>query len=344
LQALKKLFKKKQGRGVYVSTDTEVFNRYIHSLVFSIRSANQPIYYYAAGNSLKDIDGDMYAAMAFKNVTIAGKNHDRRHLLVTLSDRKKLWSSKLLSNNYFVPSRKASYHVPILQHPMMYEKGHWNRPIIETERNRSLILIGTFSDVYTEEICSTFDIADRRAIRSNLENVRKHQIEYLPQDLEHKIIIIDSSSNEVKRPNLRQTLYCNYFFMALPGCVMPHAHNLAEALSVGCIPIIEAGYARRCHPPLEDGVNAIVFKDIEELNERVEFAFSQSKVECDRLSRGALTYYDNYMHPQKVAEGILNSKNKSIFLCAEHQSVIAYKRYLKKRRYLKKIFPFLDAK
>jgi hypothetical protein len=338
LQALKKIFKKKQRRGVYISTDTEIFNRYIHSLVFSLRIANLPIYYRATGDSLKDIGSDMYAAMAYENVTVVGEDFDKGHLLATLSDKKKLWSSKLLSNNYFAPSRKGSYHVPILQHPMMYEKGHWNRSIVETGRYRSLILIGSFSDAYTEEISSTFDIADRRSIRLNLENSRKHQIAYSLQELEYKITIIDSSSNEVKRPNLRQSLYHNYFFMALPGCVMPHAHNLAEALSVGCIPIIEAGYARRCYPPLEDDVNAILFRDIDDLNERIEFAFSQSKDECNRLSRGALAYYHNYMHPQKVAEGILNTKNKNIFLCAEHQSVSAY------RHYLKEIGQLVDAK
>ncbi len=49
------------------------------------------------------------------------------------------------------------------------------------------------------------------------------------------------------------------FVICTPGTSMPFAHNVIEAMSQGCIPILE--YAHYFSPQLEDGLNCLSFSD-----------------------------------------------------------------------------------
>ena len=63
-------------------------------------------------------------------------------------------------------------------------------------------------------------------------------------------------------PDLRPTLAKFRYYMAYPGVFMPFSHNVFEAMSVGCIPIIEDKYADLFQPKLEHLKNSFKFSTI----------------------------------------------------------------------------------
>ena len=58
------------------------------------------------------------------------------------------------------------------------------------------------------------------------------------------------------------------FYFALLGVVLPFAHNVVEAMSAGVIPFLQEGYANLFQPALIDRLQAVTFKDINDLEAR----------------------------------------------------------------------------
>lgn len=63
-------------------------------------------------------------------------------------------------------------------------------------------------------------------------------------------------------PDLRPILAKFRYSMAFNGVFMPFSHNVIEAMSVGCIPIIEYKYADLIQLKLEHLKNSFIFSAI----------------------------------------------------------------------------------
>lgn len=101
------------------------------------------------------------------------------------------------------------------------------------------------------------------------------------------------SSGSVPEKNYLASFKNVSFFICAPGTYMPFAHNVIEAMSQGCIPIIEYG----CYfsPPLKDGENCLAFSDPETLIRAVNTALTMSDDEIVNMRRSVIKYYHDYL-------------------------------------------------
>ena len=92
------------------------------------------------------------------------------------------------------------------------------------------------------------------------------------------------------------------FALCPPGLMMPHAHNLTEAMAVGTIPI--TNYAAWCRPQMISGEDCIGFSTIAELDAAVELALSASSAEVVRLRTGVCNTYDSQHDPARFGKTV----------------------------------------
>jgi hypothetical protein len=124
---------------------------------------------------------------------------------------------------------------------------------------------------------------------------------------------------------LRPTLAKFNYFLACPGVTMPYAHNIIEAMSVGCIPIIQKEYATMFFPALENEINAIIFSGLSELVSRIKFALNLPESQIGFMRREVTKYYNNQLTPLALRHKLLKYPYSKIYLQAEHNSVALIK-------------------
>lgn len=232
---------------------------------------------------------------------------------------------------YFLPKSEEYIHIPMSMHPQFYHLNLWNQALdFSKARKKSVFMVGNF----TREHYSGFEktpfkqpsrvqvvdyLKDKNLIApvSNTDELN----EFLKSEDDQKCIILDSKKTPVHINELRQTLSQFFFYIVLPGVIMPFSHNVIECLSTGTIPIIHENYAQLFTPELEHMKTAIIFKDLEDLAIKLEEAYSMDDQTLNGMTSNILAYYNNYLTPQKVVELIESNPNKKIYLQAEHLSV-----------------------
>jgi hypothetical protein len=119
-------------------------------------------------------------------------------------------------------------------------------------------------------------------------------------------------------------LASSYFILATPGIRMPLCFNVVEAMSVGTIPIIQ--YPEHFNPPLEHGLNALVFDDRIDLIDKIKLALKLSPEVLNEISKNTIEYYDKYLHPKRIAFDIEQMKDDRItlYINAEQASLDDY--------------------
>jgi hypothetical protein len=146
---------------------------------------------------------------------------------------------------------------------------------------------------------------------------------------EGKIILVDRGRFSISQGQWRRYLSKFDFFLACPGVSMPLAHNIIEAMSCGCIPIIEQGYASLFIPPLTDRQNALFFNQTTHQPEEVlRAALKMPEDAIKKMRSQVLSYYENYLTPHAVVKAIEETKPRTVFLNAEAHSV----RLIRERR------------
>jgi hypothetical protein len=100
---------------------------------------------------------------------------------------------------------------------------------------------------------------------------------------------------------LAQLASCN-FFLALPGMIMPMCHNAIESMAVGTIPILE--YPEEFYPPLEHGVNSIVYSGAPDAVEKIKYALSLPNENVLKMRAAVVEYYEKYLSPGAFAATI----------------------------------------
>lgn len=83
------------------------------------------------------------------------------------------------------------------------------------------------------------------------------------------------------------------FFLAPPGWVMPHCHNIVEAMSVGTIPI--TNYGGYLAPSLEDGVTCLAFDTAEGAVAAVRRALAMPPAEVAAMRASVVRYHDEHL-------------------------------------------------
>ncbi|NJO00632.1 MAG: hypothetical protein HC880_02130 [Bacteroidia bacterium] len=93
---------------------------------------------------------------------------------------------------------------------------------------------------------------------------------------------------------------------------MPLSHNVIEAMAVGTIPILE--YPEHFHPPLEHGVNAIIFQGKDDLVNKVREVLQLSAERIAILRKNVVDYYQQNLIGSAFIEKIEN--HSAPHLCA----------------------------
>lgn len=81
---------------------------------------------------------------------------------------------------------------------------------------------------------------------------------------------------------------------------MPWAHNMAESMAVGTIPILQ--YTNWCSPPLTHNENCLAFKDAEDLQNVIELALEMAQEEIERMRKNVILYYEKHLSPASVVK------------------------------------------
>jgi hypothetical protein len=89
------------------------------------------------------------------------------------------------------------------------------------------------------------------------------------------------------------------FFLSPPGWVMPHSHNIIEAMTAGAIPI--TNYGHLFYPPLRDGIDCLAFTSLDDLVEVIQRAIAMPTPEVEELRRGVIAYYRDHLQPSAFA-------------------------------------------
>lgn len=115
------------------------------------------------------------------------------------------------------------------------------------------------------------------------------------------LFVLSENTDESTRlhratPRQYQTLLSRSdFFLAPPGVLMPHCHNIIEAMAVGAIPI--TNYGAYLSPPLEPDVNCIAFQTSDELTAQLRRVLSMPDAEIRRMRANVLRYYESHLDP-----------------------------------------------
>ncbi len=100
---------------------------------------------------------------------------------------------------------------------------------------------------------------------------------------------------------------------------MPQSHNLTECMSVGSVPILQ--YASFLAHPLHDGVNCLVYNDLDHLEVVIERARGMPEDRIEEMRQNVLKYYDEVLSPVAVAACVRDCTSGVITVMAEQASV-----------------------
>lgn len=243
-----------------------------------------------------------------------------------------------LSNDYFLSFvnnhfEDLEYHIPMCEFPLVYHRLNWDIEILETKkRKRSFFMAGNLDkDLYnTIEKAGKFKIPSRVTISAFLKEKEYYNAitsfkfleDFIQSEIDNKVILVDTSKEfSIELDELKILLTKFDFFLALPGIIIPQCHNIIEAMSSGCIPVLHSCYAKLLVPNLEHGVNALVYNNLEELNELILSSFSLSENEVLKLRLNCINYYKANLSPLQVVENIEKNKFSKIYIQAEHLSL-----------------------
>lgn len=278
------------------------------------------------------INENLFIKLLLKERIINFKKRDQFKFSIELNEQN-------LSADYFrflmsrISDDNQTYHIPMTLFPLMYHKGIWNSPLVNENRKKSIFMIGNFDPNQYNGINKTpFGVHSRIELYETLKHKNELTFfnsfnalkEFINSKEDYKCILIKNSDFKIPIENIRPILSKFSFFLACPGIVMPHSHNLIEAMSSGTIPVIQKKYAEMLHPPLQNTINCIQFADENDLPNALKLAYNLSENKIIELSKNVSTYYNNFLTPRAVVENIENRRNGRFYLLAEHKSVEIY--------------------
>jgi hypothetical protein len=294
-----------------------VYARYFFSFVKFLALEGMGVDLRLRPETIYDISRAQYGSRVLSERLVTLTNFSRRGRMI--GDRR----AEVGFGPYdFEPSRDpAIYDVPMAQHPLMYAKGLWNQPVQAGMPCAAILFVGNYEPgIYTRiESEGLFDVIGRIRLREILCGSGLAR-EASPADFgkiaEGFVTLVDSARCPVQIEDFRQLVSSFGFFLCAPGAFMPLCHNLIEAMSVGTIPLIQRSYAELLQPALEQGKNAIVFENEEDLTPCVKAALQMSPEEIGSMKRRVLHYYEQNLAPQAVVARVMAPEVRRIRMLA----------------------------
>lgn len=250
-------------------------------------------------------------------------------------EKTELWlEANQLSNDYFSglmgnSDLENTYHVPISEYPYLYHMDSWQTEFEPNHsRKRSVFMIGNCNgEIYSKFSKSGFfEIPDRSETAEFLYEKPYYKEIDSPEELNEfcdsrddaRLILIDTSRKfQIGGYELKAALASFYYYLALPGIEVPHSHNIAEAMSVGCIPILHKNYAALMSPKLINGVNCLIYKDLNDLDFLMKSFFKLKEAELRQMQDKVFEYYKEHLSPSAVVGKIENNNFEKIYIQAE---------------------------
>jgi hypothetical protein len=247
-------------------------------------------------------------------------------------------NKKQLSNDYFSSFfkndfHKDTYHVPMSEFPGIYHNSNWTVKFEnDLKRKQSVFMVGNIDRTYYENISkeNIFDIPSRRAVADFIYNKEYYEkissvldIEkFIQSELDNRVLLIDTFSNfEISGDQLKRILIKFDFYLALPGIIIPQSHNVIEAMSAGCTPILHITYANLFRPVLQHNLNCLVYETLEELDKILYELSNIEKKQIINLRKNVVAYYNEYLAPTAVVKKIKENDFSKIYIQAEERSI-----------------------
>ncbi|SKB76394.1 hypothetical protein SAMN05660903_02459 [Salegentibacter salinarum] len=243
-----------------------------------------------------------------------------------------------LSNNYFRGKVGNSYHVPMSEYPGIYRHGFFNEvESIQLKRKRSIFMSGNIDAAFYNNISKAgfFEIPSRSQVADFLKK-KPYSLEFnnllelksfINEEADYKVVLVDTSKQfRIPLKELKNILQKFNFYLALPGILIPQSHNLIEAMSVGCIPVIHRTYAELMFPPLKNMETALVYDSWSELDEIILYSFNLEKSILNSLRENVLEYFSKYLSPGAVVKKIEENDFSTIYIQAEEESLTLLKK------------------
>jgi hypothetical protein len=206
--------------------------------------------------------------------------------------------------------RRYDMLFPYMMHPLYYHQGmHEGVAALRLkERRMRLVFSGNSAPSYeNEELRVRFGKLSRpEVLQTAKEALSESQIRWVTTDEELSSVQVEGSSGFVHVENRNgfrvpkdkwlTFLAAAEFFLACPGLVMPLAHNLIEAMSVGSIPVTES--PEFFDPPLQHGVNCVAFSGADDLAQKVRWVVETASAgDVAAIREGAVRYYEKFLTP-----------------------------------------------
>lgn len=218
-------------------------------------------------------------------------------------------------------SEECFSRIPMMMHPGMYINGYWNREVYESERHRRLFFAGFMSEMHYSrgEFNEALGVLSRPRIAETLKDITllvgsDYDLSKVLSShvINESVILVDVSLFLVSQADIRQVLSGFDYFLAMPGAIKPMCHNVTEAMSVGCIPVIQQNYAEMFPISLVHGENAICFSGEEDLQCAINIAIGAKDSEVHKLRKNVIEYYEREMTPKAVVDTILGREQSAV--------------------------------
>jgi glycosyltransferase involved in cell wall biosynthesis len=223
----------------------------------------------------------------------------------------------LIPKYYTSPPAQRRFFAPYFAHPEFYKRKIYLKVLSmrAEERDVKVFFAGTQSlGAYSDNF--NFNILNRYVILDHvLEQFRPHIVNDVDRVSQDNILFILNSDtrdvlsvHQLSIEEYMAVMSRSQFFLCPPGYLMPHSHNLIEAMSVGAIPI--TNYASCMHPPLTPGENCLAFSTLQELEPLIRRVLQMQPVDISRMREAVLEYYDKYLDPKNFANQFLETAHQ----------------------------------
>lgn len=200
-------------------------------------------------------------------------------------------------NYYSSPKIPGGKIAPYFAHPVFYrQKLYKIAPALRgSNRHIKILFAGTNSrDTYSSKF--GFPLLTRDVIIDFIASNFNKEI----TNGQINLVTTDDSRDVVNKFTLAPKEYLEKvaladFFICPPGWLMPHSHNMVEAMSVGTIPI--TNYAKYVKPALEPGTNCLSFNSTNELRDAIQKALNMSEENIGEMRKRVIHYYDTFLDP-----------------------------------------------
>ncbi len=238
-----------------------------------------------------------------------------------------------LSNDYFSSNGPNEFHVPMSEYPAFYFH-QFKTPLLELHKKHknSVFMSGNMDSKYYNNISKSnfFNVLSRRGVAefvmkkayyldvNSFEGVK----DFIRSENDNKAILINNKENfRIPLTDLKSLLVQFNFYLALPGIFIPQSHNLIEAMSVGCIPVIHENYGSLFTPALQHMKNAVFYNSLEELDTKLLGLFNLDETIICAMRNNVYQYYEKYLSPNSIVNIIASNDFSKIYIQAEQKSL-----------------------